>query len=269
MCVFSAEDQEAVRVATTNIFARIRDGRQLLVYSMRLDAPREVAMILPIPMAVGIGEVSFRFIDLTRWSRFFEALEQCFPTPVPLSAEANASSTLAVHRVGSYEASFVPSLADFHRIDTRFRLSEGVWQQLPMYHDWSFAVFRLSPGPQDVHPMAFEFPSRVPGAVYFPTVHVHDGTVHSTAKFLHKLYLQGLTRTRYLTEVLGYTQPDWRWKTTAPPCAEDAPRPLRTWVTDRLAAALAKIVDVDAPLLRLHVFGEQPNADIWLAEAAA
>jgi hypothetical protein len=115
--------------------------------------------------------------------------------------------------------------------------------------------------------MAFEFPSRVPDAVYFPTVHVHDGAVHSTANFLHKLYLQGLTRTRYLTEVLGYPQPDWRWETTAPPHAEDAPRPLRTWVTDRLATALAEIVDVDAPLLRLHVWGDQPNADIWLAES--
>ena len=79
MCVFSAEYQEAVRVATTNIFARIRDGRQLLVYSMRLGAPREVANILPIPMANGIGEDSFRFIDLTRWNRGADTLLHLLP----------------------------------------------------------------------------------------------------------------------------------------------------------------------------------------------
>lgn len=262
----SAEDQEAIRVATTNIFARICDGRQLLVYSLHLDSPREVAMILPVPMAVGAGEDSFRFVDLSRRRRFFEVLEHCFPQPVPLGAKP-ASATLTMHRVGSYEAWFVPSLADFHRLDASFRLPGAVWQQLPMYRDWSFAVIRLAPGAQDVHPVGFEFPSRVPDAVYFPTFHIHDGVVHSTAKFLHKLYLQGLTRTRYLTEVLGHPQPDWRWKTTALPHAEDASRPLRTWVTDGLAAALSGIVDVDAPLLRLHVYGDQPNADIWLAES--
>src|SRR5690606_23625705 len=109
MCIFAAEHQEAIRVATTNIFARLRDGGQLLVYSMRLDAPHEVAMIVPIPMAAGVGERGFRFIDLTGWGRFFEVLELCFPKSLVLSAQAAPPSTLAVHRVGSYEASFVPS----------------------------------------------------------------------------------------------------------------------------------------------------------------
>jgi hypothetical protein len=42
----------------------------------------------------------------------------------------------------------------------------------------------------DVHPMAFTFPQRKPGVLFFPTVHVHDGQVHEQADFDHWLYCQ-------------------------------------------------------------------------------
>jgi hypothetical protein len=39
--------------------------------------------------------------------------------------------------------------------------------------------------------MAFLFPTRMPEALYFPTLHIHDGTVDPEATFDHVLYLQG------------------------------------------------------------------------------
>ena len=38
--------------------------------------------------------------------------------------------------------------------------------------------------------MAFSFPRRDPGQLFFPTLHVHDGQVHETAAFDHTLYCQ-------------------------------------------------------------------------------
>jgi hypothetical protein len=39
--------------------------------------------------------------------------------------------------------------------------------------------------------MAFEFVTRQPDTLFFPTLHVHDGLVHESAKFDHYLYYQG------------------------------------------------------------------------------
>ena len=30
-----------------------------------------------------------------------------------------------------------------------------------------------------VHPMAFEFPTRSPDEIFFPTAHIHDGACHA------------------------------------------------------------------------------------------
>src|SRR5690606_14273302 len=113
--------------------------------------------------------------------------------------------TLVVHRVGSFEASYVPSRAEFARLDPRFRMSDEVWDALPQLADWGFCVFQLRdveppglwarirgrrPLPHPIHPMAFEFPRRDPAALFFPTVHVHDGAVHPEARFDHVLYVQ-------------------------------------------------------------------------------
>jgi hypothetical protein len=99
-----------------------------------------------------------------------------------------------VHEVGDFVASFVPSLDDFGRLDKRFRLPRQTWNKIPAYRDWGFAVFQLkATGPsktQQVHPMAFTFPTRLSGTLFFPTVHIHDGKVHPTEQFDHALYFQ-------------------------------------------------------------------------------
>src|SRR5262245_57485622 len=148
MCCFS----RAVRsVSNTNIFARSGLGRQqYLVYSMTLDAKEDLAMVLPLPTAPNTGEEAVQFIDLHDYADFFKDLRAGFPepqelrlTPVP---RALAPAALKVVSVGNFEASFVPTLADFDRLDPRFRLPKGVWDKLPQYRAYGFAVFKLKPG---------------------------------------------------------------------------------------------------------------------------
>ena len=104
------------------------------------------------------------------------------------------STCLVVFEVGSFIASFVPSLKDFARLDAQFRIPDSTWAKLPQYKDWGFAVFKLKknekPDGKKIHPMAFEFPRADPRRLFFPTVHIHDGTVPQRAKFDHMLFAQ-------------------------------------------------------------------------------
>jgi hypothetical protein len=89
----------------------------------------------------------------------------------------------------------VPAIKDFARLDKQFRLPNGVWEKLPQYKDFGFAVFKLKkPEKKDsteqVHPMAFEFPRMDKSILFFPTVHIHDGTVPAKAGFDHSLFCQ-------------------------------------------------------------------------------
>ena len=195
MCCFS---QPVRSVSSTNIFARAGDnGRQFLVYSMSLDARDALAMILPLPVKTPAGEKDVQFINLKDYPEFFDDLRSGFPTaPAPDSAGIfsrgavpAAAAPLEVVQVGDFEASFVPAVKDFSRLDERFRLPENAWKDLPAYSDYGFAVFKLKSGTQRIHPMAFSFPTR-DTRLFFPTVHIHDGKVHNRAKFDHTLYCQ-------------------------------------------------------------------------------
>jgi len=159
---------------------------------------------------------------------------------------------LRVHDVGSFEASFVPQLRDFDRLDERFRISRDVWDQLPDYRDYGFAVFKLKRSrslwfwdlPRRVHPMAFEFPQRNPNRLYFPTVHVHDQTLHPDARFDHALYYQS-------------PQPihDMRdgWHRSGKPASEFVD-----------ASRTCGIVASDEYCWRLVLRGRRENKDCWV-----
>ena len=192
MCMFSTFVSS---VANTNIFARNSvDAHQFLVYSMHYQADSDLAMILPLPTPPSPSEDALRFIDLSGYPRFFDDMDQGFVKPICRNSAASAARaskpTLKVHEVGSFQASFVPNLQDFVRLDGRFRLPDQVWEQMPQYSDYAFAVFKLQAGAKNVHPMAFEFPRRNPRKLFFPTVHVHDGIVEAYAHFDHSLYWQ-------------------------------------------------------------------------------
>src|SRR5215468_268149 len=164
---------------------------------MTINAANDVAMILPLPVKTPAGEKDVKFIDLKEYPEFFAEMEVGFqPPPKPTRSWSNslesaaASSTLEVVQVGNFEASFVPTQKDFSRLDERFRLPPDAWKELPQYESYGFAVFKLKSGEMKVHPMAFSFPRQKTKALFFPTVHIHDGKVHAKADFDHALFCQ-------------------------------------------------------------------------------
>ena len=195
MCCFTGKVEE---VKNTRIFARLGEhGNQVVIYQMSVNAPQDLAMVLPIPIKEGTKEDAVRFFDFSKYDGVFDDLWELFPAPRaflgdPFGALPVAEGPpLKVVSVGAYDASFVPSISDFSRLDARFRLPEGVWAKLPGYSDFGFAVFKLKPGNAQVHPMAFSFPTALADTVFFPTLHIHDGEVHAKETFDHTLYLQG------------------------------------------------------------------------------
>ncbi len=247
MCCFSRPVQ---KVANTSIFARPgKDGKQFLVYSMLLAAKEELAMILPIPTPKKAAEDAVRFISLKEYPTFFADMERPFLPPPPRAFAGGrgkkadkAKPRLKVVEVGSFEASFVPTVKDFARLDERFRLPAETWDRLPAYKDYGFAVFKLKTGEKKVHPMAFEFPRANPKEIFFPTVHIHDGKVHKTANFDHVLYCQ----------VSGEDVRLWK----------ESPRLASSFMQIKKCGDL---VDKDRHVYRLALKGRKPNKDQLLA----
>jgi hypothetical protein len=247
MCCFSGKVD---RVADTSIFARsVENGRQLLVYSMTISTKNDVAMILPLPVPPNSPDDALRFIDLKGYPDFFHDLKLGFPEPVSRSVLPAASKSrptpaaepLPVVQVGNFEASFVPAIKDFGRLDARFRLPDQTWDALPAYKDYGFAVFKLKKDATTVHPMAFEFPRQDPKKIFFPTVHIHDGQVRDKASFDHALYCQK-------READKTSLPEWRESDT--PAA-------RFMKVDQAQG----IIDGSAHCYLRKIRGQQPNQD--------
>ena len=250
MCIFSTRISS---VANTRIFARSSiGGRQFLVYSMQYAANSDLAMILPLPVPALPSEDSVRFIDLSGYPDFFVDMAKGFLVAKSLSVTAQraSKSTLKIHDVGSFEASFVPHLQDFVRLDSRFRLPEQVWEQLPQYNDYAFAVFKLKAGAKNVHPMAFEFPRRNTQELFYPTVHVHHGKVESNAHFDHSLYCQTLQ-----------LQSDWKISSREPIGGHALPAKKFMNI-----AKTQGIVDSDAAIQMKRILGMHVNEDVIVQE---
>jgi hypothetical protein len=241
MCCFSKSIES---VSGTRIFARSEGERQFLVYSMEFSAATDLAMILPVPVTQPCDEDSVSFINLEAYPRFFADMwGGIFPlTRGAQSAASLSAGRLAVVDVGAFEASFVPSMPDFCRLDERFRLSPDLLAVLPMYTDYGFSVCKLkaSHSPQRIHPFAFSFKTRAPQAIFFPTVHIHDGVVHETAQFDHHLFCQ-------------LDESPARWRGSHDPAA----------IFMDVAKA-GSVVNRDQHCFYRQLSGEYPNRDTWL-----
>lgn len=197
MCCFAGPVKS---VTNTNLFARLSgNGTQMLAYQMDFETAEPNAMILPLPVATPAREDSLRFISLKDYESFFHHLDEAFPEITPpsrfqtdslLAAAGAIEPQLAVHEVGDFVASFVPTMNDFARLDQRFVIPKSSWDKIPHYADYGFAVFQLKNLKGKPHPMAFEFETRLKDEIFFPTVHIHDGRVHQREEFDHTLYLQ-------------------------------------------------------------------------------
>ncbi len=246
MCCFS---KPVDAVADTNIFARAsKDGGQFLVYSMQFKAGEDLAMILPVPTPKASAEDAVKFINLQKYDAFFDDLRKGFPIPKtksdrgPNNGNGPALGGLAVVEVGDFIASFVPTIKDFARLDEKFRLPDGVWNKLPQYKEFGFAVFKLKKpekGQSKVHPMAFEFPRADKKVLFFPTVHIHDGKVSAKAGFDHSLFCQ----------VSGSTPMRW----------EESPELADTFVKVKQTEG---IVDGNAHVYRKLMKGNFDNKDV-------
>ena len=260
MCMFSGRVDG---VGKTKIFARfMSSGRQCLIYSMSYSAPSEVAMILPLPVTSGSGEDAVRFVDLSGYPRLFSDLADGFPLSrsISIGPQPRSGSALEVQSVGSFDASFVPTMEDFVRLDRRFQLPSEVWHQLPTYLDYGFAVFKLKSGAAEVHPMAFEFPTRFADQLFFPTVHVHDGSVGSEAGFDHLLYCQA-DDDPLDWECSEFDALSRRGSAFGP----DEPRPAREFVQIRKASGL---LHPDLPVFRRRMQGLFENRDVLVTVEA-
>lgn len=241
MCCFT---QPVELVADTHIFARSgMGGRQFVVYEMHVSAASDLAMVLPIPVPPKSAEADVRFFNLEKYPTLFEDLNAEYPKALA-AADARTGSPLKVVDVGAYEASFVPTVADFARLDPRFRLPMDAWKELPQYQNYGFTVFKLKPGNQRVHPMAFDFPRLNPREIFFPTVHIHDGKVHPTAQFDHLLFLQVGT---------GDPMPMKGWR--------ESKQPAGMFVKTNLTQG---IVDPERHIYRLRLIDILPNKDTIL-----
>ena len=247
MCIFTGSVSE---VSATRIFARAHEGSQYIVYEMSLDTADDVAMVLPIPVEnPGVDEV-VEFIDLSGYHAFFDDMESLFPEFRSLYSDSwgsdELSVSLKVHHVGAYDASYIPSIGDFSRLDDRFRLSPEVWAAFPQYADYGFVVFQLRPGRSKFHPMAFSFPTRESSALYFPTTHVHDMAVRESAIFDHALYSQ--------TDGARVSE----WFTAAPSPEQDSD----AWT--RMIERSEGIVSSETPLHCRFLSGILRNEDTWM-----
>lgn len=247
MCCFSGKVQS---VSETNIFARRKDSKsQYLVYSMSLLTKDDVAMILPLPTPRNSPEDAVTFINLEEYETFFRDMARGWPPPPASRSRSNTETAvdslkLEVVEVGSFEASFVPKIADFTRLDARFRLPTNVWESLPAYRESGFAVFKLKKGNHRVHPMAFSFPTRSAEKLFFPTVHIHDGKVHRRAKFDHTLYCQEQSS-------VPFTAPRWSES---------------HWIATQFMDLKKSqgLVEGESHVYKIDLHGTMKNEDVWV-----
>lgn len=254
MCCFSLPVEH---VSNTSIFARtVSGGRQALIYSMEIKAGQDLAMILPIPVLQPAREDAVQFVSLKKYPNIFAGLRRGFPKVMrPVSGPDGATrggsgpspEPLRVVQVGNFTASFVPTVDDFSRLDEQFRLPTGVWEKLGNYARHGFAVFKLQKGHSQIHPMAFVFPSADPGRLFFPTVHIHDGTIHPREDFDHVLYCQ--VARRGLRSLVAW---------------DESELPARSFVNAKMSQNL---VLPDHHVFRRTMIGEFANEDVLLQVA--
>ncbi len=96
--------------------------------------------------------------------------------------------------------------------------------------------------------MAFSFDTGEPSSIFFPTLHVHDGSLHEDADFDHKLYFQAPPATQ---QTLGGKPVQTPWVERSEGSAERA-------IEGELARGL---VDERQAVQRWRLRGTLPNAD--------
>jgi hypothetical protein len=143
------------------------------------------AMVLPFPLRKGANRV--KLLDLSEYSNIFEDLEMFFPNESETheysmtNSASQDSSVLAVHNIGSYQASIVPNCQSFTRLQAGvFRLSPDTQGLLERFYKrgYGFIVCQLKVGRrsqlEEYHPFAYCHELRENGGLFVPTRHFHS-----------------------------------------------------------------------------------------------
>jgi len=254
-----------VAVSDTSILVSANGAVQTVVYEMRMHQrqragprpdsrpPPPVAMILPMP-----GKLA-EWVDTSAYPGFFKDMAKAFQPPRRSAARSRelTKSKLKVEKVGSYNATWVPALADFPRVSPLFQLAPNLNLAKYGYDQpgWSFAVFAFdteSNGP--VHPIAFRF-ERMHDDVFVPTLHVHDGSsAEELAHYDHDIYVQ--CPGDCADEIGPCAKPDY------------SVRFERIELPESLKGTASNWYDFNQTCVRFRVKGEFPNADTWFAHPA-
>lgn len=187
MCIIS---QVVERVAGTKIFTCFTEDltRQFLVYSNEVHTPMPGnLMILPVA-----NPDSVQFINLSHYPSFFEDcqknfiytendLNDRFSLRATASFDMPLQSPLPVYSVGSYLASIVPSIGEFHRLDKRqFVVSAELIDLLATKYEseFGFILCKLKQGNHSYHPFAYLHEKHSSGLLFIPTFHYHPHESH-------------------------------------------------------------------------------------------
>jgi len=237
MSIFSGP---VTRVANTRIFARTTDdNKQYLVLQMDYAADRDVALIVPLPTPADTAADAVRFTDLAHYPEFFIDLANGFPIArsAPMPGTVEDGSVVPLQRPPENNSSFVPSRAALSELGEDYRDAAAALEQLPEYHDYGFAVFKLPADTESMTPVAVEFPTRNAQLLFFPTLTLKEGHVETDSYFDIDLFAQA--------------KAGW----------------MRSYDSARSFMDLDRAKDVVDPNLRVErftVLGIHPNSDIVL-----
>lgn len=171
--------------------------RQLTVYSNQVETHVKNAMILPVP-----NPLSVKLLNFSHYTNIFEDCRECFHYDdgsmkngrlyrSSLSASAEHRPPLPVYTVGSYQASIVPSIDDFDRVNTQIlRVNPEVFKLLKDTYDPSFGflICQLREGSHHYHPFAYTHLIHKSKLLFVPTLHYHLGEKNVTSDWDHTIY---------------------------------------------------------------------------------
>lgn len=186
-------------VSNTQIYVSSSKSRkrQLTIYTNKVDTHVKNAMILPVPNPLSVELLNFK-----NYKKIFDDCRECFHHDdgsrndrhmyrAALSASFDSRPPLPVYTVGSYQASIVPSINDFDRVDTQIlRVNPQVFTLLKDTYDSSFGfiICQLREGSHQYHPFAYTHEIHNCNLLFVPTLHYHLGETSVKADWDHTIY---------------------------------------------------------------------------------
>lgn len=193
MCMFAGPVET---VAKTRIYVGLdpEGGTQFTAYQMQVDLGGVAnAMILAVPAAAN----DITLYDLSNCPDLFDKLENIFPRQRSRGMKMSKSldgltRSLVVHKIGSYDVSIAPTVADIDRANPEvFTLAPDVATMLDRVYPTGFAFLICQLRVDgEIHPLGYSAPAPSPGMMFVPTRHEH-GDGFRKPHWDHSIYFQG------------------------------------------------------------------------------